>query len=130
MSNQSESSPAISIQVKPEPMQSSGLSVDSLLMEIAERGWMVNNLFQRDDSTWQANLRTSTHFTHFGVGTTALEALAEAIAVMDDAQLLPKKESVAWSTVSGSMEESRTTARGQSLLAALGLARKPINRRI
>ena len=52
------------------------MTLSSLLTEIAERGWLVNNLFQRDSGLWQANLRTATHACEFAIGTTMEEALS------------------------------------------------------
>lgn len=52
------------------------MTLSSLLTEIAERGWLVNNLFQRDSGLWQANLRTQTHACEFAIGTTMEEALS------------------------------------------------------
>lgn len=52
------------------------MTLSTLLSEIAERGWLVSNLFQRDSGLWQANLRTQTHACEFAVGTSMEEALA------------------------------------------------------
>ena len=53
------------------------MTLSSLLTEIAERGWLVNNLFQLDvGGLWQANLRTATHACEFAIGTTMEEALS------------------------------------------------------
>ena len=52
------------------------MTLPSLLSEIAERCWLVNNLFQRDSGLWQANLRTQTHACEFAIGTTMEEALS------------------------------------------------------
>lgn len=67
-------------------------TVDSLLTEIAERGWTVVNLFQTPDFRWRANLHKyfpeSKRYlaTRFGVADTAAEALAIAIDHMETAE--------------------------------------------
>lgn len=61
------------------------MSVDELLLEIEERGWLLNNLFQRDDGSWQCNLRTVTHHTAYGKGPSPDLALAEAIDAIETA---------------------------------------------
>ena len=53
--------------------------IEDLLTEISERNWRVNNLFQRSDSTWQANLRSATHHTEFALADSPALALALAI---------------------------------------------------
>lgn len=60
--------------------------LETLLEEIAERGWLVSNLFQRDDGTWQANLRTPTHHTDYGKGPTPVLALSLAIEAIESAE--------------------------------------------
>lgn len=64
-------------------------SLPDLLDEISARGWLVNNLFQLDDGTWQANLRTATHVTVFAYATGPRLALAYAIDLIESAELLP-----------------------------------------
>ena len=56
-------------------------SLDSALEEIAERGLLLNNLFQIDTAYWQANLRTANDqwITGYGRGLTALSALESAL---------------------------------------------------
>jgi len=46
-----------------------------------QRGFLVNNLFQHDDVTWQANFRKRDNkiFTIFGYGKTPHKALANAL---------------------------------------------------
>ena len=53
------------------------MTLPALLSEIAERGWLVSNLFQLDvGGLWQANLRTQTHACEFAIGTSMEEALS------------------------------------------------------
>lgn len=60
--------------------------IDPLLTECAERGWLLNNLFQLDNGTWQCNLRTATHFTAYGRGFDATMALGAAMDCIENAQ--------------------------------------------
>ena len=54
-----------------------------ILADIAAAGWLVNNLFQRTDRSWQANLyRPGTGGRDFGRGGTPEAALADCIARM------------------------------------------------
>lgn len=53
--------------------------IESLFAEIAEAGWLVSNLFQRDDGLWQCNLRSATHHTGFGIAESPAEAIESAI---------------------------------------------------
>jgi hypothetical protein len=61
------------------------LAIDTLLEELAERGWLLNNLFQLDNGTWQCNLRTATHHTAYAQGETAVIALDLAIDAIGSA---------------------------------------------
>ena len=54
-------------------------TLETVLAEILDRGWLVNNLFQLSDGSWQANLRTNLLATEFAYGATPLEALALCI---------------------------------------------------
>lgn len=54
-------------------------SLESLISELRDRGWRVNNLFELDDGSWQANLRTNLLATEFAYGDSPLEALALCI---------------------------------------------------
>ena len=58
--------------------------IESLLEELSERGWMVNNLFQLSPTVWQANLRSPTHHTAFAQGPTAAIALDNAMVLLED----------------------------------------------
>lgn len=66
--------------------------VDLLLVldEIAARGWLVNNLFQLDDGTWQANLRTATHTTFFACAHSPALALSLALDLLESAEPFPE----------------------------------------
>lgn len=61
------------------------MTLTDLLDEIADRGWLVSNLFQLSNGSWQANLRTSTHHTEFGRGPSPELALSLAIEAIEDA---------------------------------------------
>lgn len=54
-------------------------SLDRTLALIAANGFLVSNLFQRDDGQWQANIRTATHATEFGLGDSPAEALTDSL---------------------------------------------------
>lgn len=60
--------------------------LEDLLAEIADRGWLVNNLFQNASGLWQANLRTATHHTDYAIGLTAADALSLAIDAIETAE--------------------------------------------
>lgn len=54
--------------------------MNELLAEIADRGFLVNNLFQLDDGSWQCNLRSPDHlFTDWSRGPTPIIALSLAL---------------------------------------------------
>lgn len=54
--------------------------LDDLLSAISDSSVRVNNLFQRDDGTWQANVREGEECFEFGVGATPYEAMSKALA--------------------------------------------------
>lgn len=60
-------------------------ALGSLLTEIADRGWLLSNLFQLDSGLWQANLRTATHHTGWGQGLSPELALSAAIDLIAEA---------------------------------------------
>ena|SRR3984885_5125433 len=68
------------------------MDLTNLLDEISERGWLVNNLFQLDNGSWQANLRTSTHHTAWGRGLTPVLALSIAMDGIEAAELSTIRE--------------------------------------
>ena len=54
--------------------------MNELLAEIADRGFLVNNLFQLDTGEWQCNLRSPDHmFTNWSRGPTPIIALSLAL---------------------------------------------------
>ncbi len=56
-------------------------SVDSLLKKVKKEKLLVNNLFEHDIGTWQANLRdTNGNCTNYGFGKNPQEALNNALA--------------------------------------------------
>lgn len=60
--------------------------LETILAEIWDRGWLVNNLFQLDDGTWQANLRNSTSHLEFARADSPALALALTIDLLDTAE--------------------------------------------
>lgn len=99
------------------------MSIETLLTEISERGWRVNNLFQLDNGDWQANLRTDSHYTQFGRGRTPSEALSLAIDAIETAKEFQTK------TVAYSIDKTPSTNLS-SILAKLQKPTEPIKRRI
>lgn len=55
------------------------MTVEQVIDDINLRGLLVNNLFQRDDGTWQANVRGPDCFSQFGRGATPAAALQDAL---------------------------------------------------
>jgi len=51
-------------------------TISDLITEINAFGLKVNNLFQRTDDVWQANIREGEVYFQFGYGQTPEEALA------------------------------------------------------
>jgi len=95
-------------------------SIETLLSEISERGWLVNNLFQLPSGDWQANLRTHDFITEYGVDTTPSGALSRAIESIETATQYkpePVTHSIAPSDIS-------------TILARLIKPSEPIKRRI
>jgi hypothetical protein len=67
------------------------VTLESLLSEIYERGWLVNNLFQLNDSTWRANLRNPSAATQFADADTPELALALCLDKLESAvPLIPQ----------------------------------------
>jgi hypothetical protein len=99
------------------------MTIDTLLTEISERGWLLNNLFQFDNGDWLANLRTDTHYTQYGRGRTPLEALSLAIDAIETAKEFQTK------TVTYSIDKTPSTDLS-SILAKLQKPTEPIKRRI
>lgn len=78
------------------------MTLSDLFDEVRDRGWLVSNLFQLDDGTWQANLRTITHHTEFGRGPTPELALSLAIEQIETATESVQREAVQVSSFSPS----------------------------
>ena len=58
------------------------MGLEELLAKLAEDGWRVNNLFQKEGGEaplWQANLRRPGEITSWGFGRSAQEALRAAL---------------------------------------------------
>lgn len=53
--------------------------IEKYFSDIAAMGLFVNNLFQRHDGKWQANLRDSSECYEFGRGESPMLALNDAI---------------------------------------------------
>lgn len=71
------------------------MTLESLLTEISERGWKLNNLFQRDNGQWQANIRRDNFITEFGFANTPSEAISITIDKIETAiEVEQKKVSV------------------------------------
>ena len=100
------------------------MTLETLLDEIASRGWLVNNLFQRDDGSWQANLRTETHHTAFAIAETPALTLALSIDQIETAIESEKPAEVV--VYNGQLYEP---TRLESVLAKL-LKRPAMDRRI
>lgn len=57
---------------------------DTDILRFRAAGFKINNLFERDDGTWQANLRGPGGGTDFGTGATpcaAMRACAEKLGM-------------------------------------------------
>lgn len=80
----------LSLTKESETKESAPQTFESLIEEIFDRGWRVNNLFQRDSGEWQANLRSATHHTKFALAPTAELALALCIDSIERAILSDK----------------------------------------
>lgn len=59
------------------------MTVDDLIVEVANRHLRLNNLFQLEDGRWQANITDGERFWEFGRGDTAVEALRAALYKAD-----------------------------------------------
>lgn len=55
------------------------MTIEQLFAQTAALSLYVNNLFQRHDGRWQANLRDNSECYEFGRGDTPVEALTCAI---------------------------------------------------
>jgi hypothetical protein len=64
-------------------------SIETILAELANSGWLVYTCSQCADLSWVANLRNSDwQITDYGRGSTMFEALDEAIALTHTAEKL------------------------------------------
>ena len=55
------------------------MSVEDVLLDIANAGLQLNNLFQLQSGEWQANLRSGETCFAFGRGKSAVQALRAAM---------------------------------------------------
>lgn len=64
------------------------MTLDEAILHLNTRGFLVHNLYQREDGCWRASLRQlegdGSWFPDFAEGDTILEALLEAIARVID----------------------------------------------
>lgn len=68
------------------------MNTDAEIARIVAAGWRVNNLFQRDDGRWQANLRSPAGCTDFAVAATpcaALKACADKMGGVPETRAAP-----------------------------------------
>jgi len=61
------------------------MTLSDLFTEVADRGWLFNNLYQHSATSWRCNLRTATHHTGFGEGHSPESAIESAIDAIADA---------------------------------------------
>lgn len=73
------------------------MPLSQLIADANAEGWLINNLFQLDDGSWQANLRSATHITAFGVGPDPTTALTSAMFTIAEAQQRVTPAPPAWS---------------------------------
>ena len=101
-------------------------SLDSLLAELADRNWRVNNLFQLRDGSWQANLFSNLRVTDFAYGFTAVEALSLAIDKIENSRLHVLTAQFTTYSIQPANEPAIDLSRFTSRLTAA----EPIKRRI
>jgi hypothetical protein len=68
----------------------------TILSEIWDRGFLVSNLFQLSDGTWQANLRNSTSHTEFARADSPHLALSLALDLLETAEPFPQLSIVSY----------------------------------
>lgn len=102
------------------------MTIEDLLTEIVEHGWRLNNLFQRSDGIYQANLRRQVEAGHwvtdFAIGPTAESALTSCVDKIESAEFIGVRKA----------EPTAYVPSARSLVDVLGLL-KPlpiINRRL
>ncbi len=54
-------------------------TIEEIFAEAKTKGWLINNLFQLDEYTWQANVRNADLCFEFGHGSTPQEALRNCL---------------------------------------------------
>lgn len=59
--------------------------IESLLAEAAADGWLVNNLYQLDSGHWRCNFRRADFFTNFATAETCVDAIRDALDLLDSA---------------------------------------------
>lgn len=102
------------------------MTLETILIDLASRGWRVNQIYQFDNSTWRVNLRArgagGDWFGDFAEAPTLLEAIEDAIAKMNDAEWFDDT-APEWSL------DPTPAPKPKSLLATLGLGQPIITRR-
>jgi len=103
--------------------------MDEILAEIAENGWLFNNCYQVDATLWRVNLRrpdgNGDWFTDWALGPTFADALHDCMAKLAEAEWIEEHP------VTFAQAADPAPVSGQSLLARLGLNKRPkVERRI
>lgn len=57
------------------------MTIEDLLAEVTKRGLRLNNLFQLEGGSWQANVTDGERYWEFGKGETAIAALLAALHI-------------------------------------------------
>ena len=74
------------------------MSLDSTFTDLASRGWLVNNLYQYDNTSWRINLRRPAPdgdwFTDWAEAPTLEDALEECMSKLNDAEFFPNRETL------------------------------------
>lgn len=70
------------------------MTIDDALKEAANRGLLLNNLFQIADGSWQANFRIAVlphdSYTDYGRGESAVESIQSAISQFEKKGRIPE----------------------------------------
>ena len=74
--------------------------LDNIFAELSTLGWLVNNLYQLDDSSWHVNLRSANHFTAFAEASDLRSVLELALDTIASAEYVPARPTTFSSEVS------------------------------
>lgn len=71
--------------------------IDTLLTELAEAGWLLNNCYQVDAALWRVSLRKpfgdgGEWYSSWAEGPTLLEALEDCMMKLNDAEFVEAQE--------------------------------------